>query len=151
MEIRLVFIKLAAILYDNLASVQLKFLHENWLSETFRQFNFIWTHFCNRGMTSEIISGMTSIKLWKYTNDIYLCQIETQQYEFIIIHLFSYNLVWGHLWRNCYRRMKCIQLHKFKYWTRLCAFQIAPIPLWKVWIQLFFLPLWIINWANWVL
>ena len=45
-------------------------------------------------------------------------------------------------WCNGYRRREWIRWHEFKSWTRLIAFHIAPIPLGKVWIQLFSLQLW---------
>ena len=51
--------------------------------------------------------------------------------------------VWRCPWCNCYRRNKWTRRHEFKSWTRLIAFHIALIPLGKVWIQLFSLPLWV--------
>ena len=44
-------------------------------------------------------------------------------------------------WCNGYRRRKWTRRHEFKSWTKLIAFHIAPIPLGKVWIQLFSLQL----------
>ena len=55
-------------------------------------------------------------------------------------------LYWRCPWCNGYRRRK----HEFKSW-RLIAFQIALIPLGKVWIQLFFLQLWVNSRADLVL
>ena len=54
-------------------------------------------------------------------------------------------------WCNGYHRRKWTQQHEFKSWTRLIAFHIALIPLGKVWIQLFFLQLWVTSWVDWVL
>ena len=54
-------------------------------------------------------------------------------------------------WCNGYRRRKCTRRRKFKSWTRLIAFNIALIPLGKVWIQLFSLQLWVNNRTDYVL
>ena len=51
-------------------------------------------------------------------------------------------------WCNGYRRRKWTRRHEFKSWTRLIAFQIALIPLGKVWIQLFSLQLWVNSRAD---
>ena len=40
---------------------------------------------------------------------------------------------------------------KFKSWMKLFPFQIALIPLRKIWIQLFFLQLWINSRTDWTL
>ena len=48
---------------------------------------------------------------------------------------------WMCPWCNGYRRRKWTRWHKFKSWTRLIAFNMALIPLGKVWIQLFSLQL----------
>ena len=58
---------------------------------------------------------------------------------------------WRCLWCNGYRRRKWTRRHKFKSWTRLITFNIALIPLWKVWIQLFSFQLWLNSNAYWVL
>ena len=47
------------------------------------------------------------------------------------------------VYANGYRRWKWTRRHEFISWTRLIAFQIALIPLGKVWIQLFSLQLWV--------
>ena len=47
-------------------------------------------------------------------------------------------------WCNGYRRRKWTRWHEFKSWTWLIAFNIALIPLRKVWIQLFSL----LQWVN---
>ena len=54
------------------------------------------------------------------------------------------------LWKCpwCYCRGKWTRRHEFKSWTRLIAFLIALIPLGKVWIQLFFLQLWVNSRAD---
>ena len=49
------------------------------------------------------------------------------------------------------RRKKCTRLPEFKSWRRMFVFLIALIPLAKVWIQLFFLPLWVNSKADWTL
>ena len=46
-------------------------------------------------------------------------------------------------WCSRYRCRNWTRRHEFKSWTRLIAFQIALIPLGKVWIQLFSLQLWV--------
>ena len=56
---------------------------------------------------------------------------------------------WRYLWCNGYRCRKWTQRYEFKSWTRLIAFHIALIPLGKVWIQLFFLQLWVNSRADW--
>ena len=57
---------------------------------------------------------------------------------------------WRCPWCNGYRRRKWTRRHEFKSWTRLVAFHIALIPLGKVWIQLFFLQLWVNCMTDWV-
>ena len=54
-------------------------------------------------------------------------------------------------WCKGYRRSKWTQRHEFKSWTGLIAFPIALIPLGKVWIQLFFLQLWVNSRVDCVL
>ena len=54
-------------------------------------------------------------------------------------------------WCNGYHCRKRTWRHVFKSWTRLIAFNIALIPLGKVWILLFTLQLWINSKADWVL
>ena len=51
-------------------------------------------------------------------------------------------------WCTGYRRRKWTRRPEFKSWTRLIAFHIALIPLGKVWIQLFFLQLWVNSRAD---
>ena len=53
-------------------------------------------------------------------------------------------------WCNGYRRRKWTWRPEFKCWTRLITFHIALIPLGKVWIQLFFIQIWV-NRTDWVL
>ena len=50
---------------------------------------------------------------------------------------------WRCPWCNGYRSRKWTRRHEFESWMRLIAFHIALIPLGKVWIQLFSLPLWV--------
>ena len=57
---------------------------------------------------------------------------------------------WRCSWCNGYRRRKWTRQHEFKSWTRQIAFHVALIPLGKVWIQLFFLQLWVNSRADWV-
>ena len=52
-------------------------------------------------------------------------------------------------WCSRYRRRKWTRRHEFKSWTRLITFQIALIPLGKVWIQLFSLQLWVNSRTDW--
>ena len=54
-------------------------------------------------------------------------------------------------WCTGYRRWKWTRRHEFNSWTRLIAFDIALIPLGKVWIQLFSLQLWANSRTDWVL
>ena len=49
---------------------------------------------------------------------------------------------------NVYRRRKWTRRYEFKSWIRLIAFDIAPISLGKVWIQLFSLQLWVNSRAD---
>ena len=70
--------------------------------------------------------------------------------EFLImVEFFQYiSSNWRCPWCNGYRRRKWTRWHEFKSWTRLITFHIALIPLRKVWIQLFSLPLWVNSRAN---
>ena len=54
-----------------------------------------------------------------------------------------YKHKWRHLLCNSYPRRKWTRRHEFKPWTWLFVFHIVLIPLRKVWIQLFYLQLWI--------
>ena len=56
--------------------------------------------------------------------------------------------IWTCPWCNGNRRRKWTRPYEFKSWTRLMAFHIALIPLGKVWIQLFSLPLWVNSRAE---
>ena len=58
---------------------------------------------------------------------------------------------WRCPWCNGYHRWKWTRRHKFKSWTRLIAFHIALIPLGKVWIQIFYLQVWVNSRTDWVL
>ena len=53
-------------------------------------------------------------------------------------------------WCNGYRRRKWIQRHEFESLARLITFNIALIPLGKVWIKLFFLQLLVDSREDWV-
>ena len=72
--------------------------------------------------------------------------------SFSSIYLPIYLLLKRIEWRcpscNGYRRRKWTRRHEFKSWTRLIAFHIALIPLWKVRIQLFSLRLWVNSRAD---
>ena len=62
---------------------------------------------------------------------------------------------WLRSWKrsscHSYRRHKGIQQPELKSWAILFEFYITPIPLGKIWIELFSLQMWVNSRVNWVL
>ena len=94
---------------------------------------------------------------FRYANHVTVNNLACRAMRLCQTHLISvspklkYILNGSRPWCNGYRRRKWTRWDEFKSWTRLIAFHITLIPLWKVWIQLFSLQLWVNCWADWVL
>ena len=69
----------------------------------------------------------------------------------VCVRMYVYMNLYICPWCKGYHRRKWTGRHEFKSWTRLIAFHIALIPLWKVWIELFSLQLWVNSRADCVL
>ena len=73
--------------------------------------------------------------------------IDLLQVCYLLVYWLS-SVNWRCPWYNSYRRRMWTRRHEFKSWTWLIAFHIALIPLGKVWIQIFFLQLWVNSRAD---
>ena len=89
------------------------------------------------------------------------CMLEQNKYEkirkkklfvdqFILkyIYIYIYIYIRHGWWHNAFSHRKWTWQPNFNSWVRLFVFHIILIPLWKVWIQLFFCQLWINKKAD---
>ena len=100
----------------------------NFLNVTYPNVNSVLIYY-----KTAIVEFLWKIPLVQFTND------------FCCIYIMSCS------WYNGYYRRKWTRLPEFKSWMKLLAFCIELISLRKVWMQLFFLLLWVNSSADWAL
>ena len=107
--------------------------------------------------SSKLLKLLADFKKWNKMKQGLTIQLKTDLSALTLslpLGIFIERNTWcnGYLWRcpwcNGNRRRNWTQRHEFKSWTRMIAFHIALIPLGKVWIQLFFLQLWVNSRAD---